>query len=549
MKRTGIGTLVVAFSLVITGMAFAIDIPNISTWTQAMGTGGPGRGDVLLAAIYDVRQITDSTNPGIIGTIPQDQFTMFCIKNTDRNYGTVLRMRFREWKRSRECLDIDIPLTTNDVWCGQLNRRFGGGFTLTTPVNGGERWIDADRFSTGLSIGGVDNGYFEAALFPTSGFDSAIFGIENEETNKAARCELGYIEFIGEERVKAPVTTSEPWKFPRLATSDDPVVAGDAPWPFPWRGRDVQDVLMGEVFIIRPDQGMSHEYAMYALSDFAVDFNGIWKSTSTSEPNLFAQVQGEGANLGIGGFDQLEAILSRRLVYLDYLTGIDKNDPTNTYTSTSVVITFPTKHFHYDTNTLAHAGGGLAGRPPFTGLRETLNDHLVTPSPLTACQVGENVLFKIYDRNEHTFAPNLPISPPPTIPPGKLPYEVNVVGYYPNTSINAPIFRNNVVTYTTDGGTNLFNTGYSIVDLGNNGQGIDLITFTFFGDQLNPGRYFHSYNGLPAIGIVMTEFFNDSTLQYFGNSIYWQYRVDWCDAPTCPNLIDLSQSPGEFSWK
>ncbi len=537
--------LIWQLSLMAPSAAFAIDIPNSSTWTQYMGVQ-PGRGDVLIAPIYDVRQITDSTNTqGGMSTVPQDQFTLFCVKNTDRDYGTVLRMRFREWKRGRECLNIDIPLTTNDVWCGELSRNTtGGGFILQAPLQDANRLVDIDRVDGPVTVGSVSfpNGYFQGALFPTAGIDSKTNAIEAEEPNKPARCELGYIEFIGEERVKAPVTTSEPWKFPRLASTDDIVITGDAPWPFAARGRDAQDVLMGEVFIIRPDQGMSHKYAMFTLSDFAVDPAGIWNPTSTARPNLFQDVQGQGTNPGIGGFDQLEAILARRFIYTDYLTAIDPNDPTHTYTSTSLVVTFPTKNFHYDTNTLAHAAGGVAGiGAPFTGLRETYNDHLVTPSPLTAGQVGESVLFKIYDRKKTTFASCLPIDR--TIPCGKLPYEVNVIGFYPSTAIIAPIFRNNVVTDTTDGGTNVFNTGYMIIDLGNHNQGKDNITFTFF------GLYYHSYNGLPAVGIEMQELFNDATLQYYGNTIPWQYRVDRCDSATCPIQFDLSQSPGEHSWR
>lgn len=543
MKQIRIPVLVIAVSLLITGAAFAVDIPNISTWTQNMGVGGssgPGRGDVLLAAIYDVRPLIDTRLPAPIGTVSQQQFTLFCLVNTDRDYGTVLRMRFREWKRSRECLDIDIPMTTNDVWCGEVSRKPGGGATLNTPLNGGERWVDIDRVTSASTP--FPFGYFSGALFPTSGIDFQTFAIESDETNKLARCENGYIEFIGEERVGAPTTTSEPWKFPRVAATDDPP-----------RGRDVQDVLMGMVYLLRPDQAMSHQYTMLALSDFAVDPNGIWDLTSSAKPNLYDNVQfgpgNSGTNPGIGGFDQLEAVLAKRLIYYQYTTGTDPGDPSNTPTSTSVVVTFPTKHFHYNAAGI-HAAGGVAGQDPFTGERETLNDHLLTDgshTAISACSVGENVIFKIYDRKEHTFAPGQPISPPPQIPPGKLPWEVNIIGVYPSTTAVAE-FRNNVVVSTSDGASNTFYTGYGIIDLGFNGQGKDNITFSFFGDIGSGWNIFHSYNGLPAIGIVMTEFFNDSIEGYYGNSIPWRYRADWCFSGTCPNNIDLTQSPGEHSW-
>lgn len=155
--------------------------------------------------------------------------------------------------------------------------------------------------------------------------------------------------------------------------------------------------------------------------------------------------------------------------------------------------------------------------------------------------VGESVFFKIYDRKETTFASCLPIDR--IIPCGNLPYEVNVIGFYPSQSIIAPIFRNNVVEATTNGGASTFSTGYMIIDLADNDQGKDNITFTFF------GLYYHSYNGLPAVGIAMEEFFNDAILQYYGNAIAWQYRVDRCDSATCPNQFNLRYSPGEHSWR
>jgi hypothetical protein len=546
MKEFRISFLVVALSLMVTGMAFAVDIPNISTWTQSMGTGsgGPGRGDVLIAPFYDIRPLTDTRLPGSAGQTAQEQFTLFSIVNTDRSYGAVVRLRFREWKRSRECLDIDIPLTTNDVWVGEVSRKQGGGGTLKTPTGGGERWVDANPVLGGATVGGITYtyGYFRGALFPTAGIDFSTYAIEAEETDKVARCEYGYIEFFGEERVAAPTTTAEPWLFPRIDPATDGGGNGN--------GRDVHDVLIGNVYLIRPTQAISHQYNMTALSDFAVDDHGIWFNTASAQPNFFDNIQGgpgdSGLNPGVGGFTQLEAILAKRLKYAQYITGTDPADPTATPMSTSQVVTFPTKHFHYDTtDNSRHEGGStlLVGtqrvlRPPFTGERETLNDHLVSTA-ITACQVGENVIFKIYDRQEHTFAPGAPISPPPVIPPGKLPYEVNVVGYYPTENPTAE-FRNNVPVATAGGGQTFYE-GYSILDLGNNGQGRDNVLFNFF------GNFYLSYNGLPALGIVMQEFYNGQVAGYYGNTVPWQYRVDWYTTAIAPNNINLANSPGMLS--
>lgn len=519
MRRISSGILVLAVSLMMTGMAFAIDIPDISTWTQNMGVGGggPGRGDALIAPLYDVRPLIDARLPGVPGTVAQEQFTMFSIVNTDRSSAVIARLRFREWKRSRECLDIDIPLTTNDVWVGVVSRPAGGGGVVTTPTGGGERWVNA-------SIDPLTSTFFAAALFPAEGFAFRTFDIEAEEPDKVSRCELGYIEIFGEERVGPPVTTAEPWRFPRV----DPLVAP---------GRDVPDSLMGTVVLIRPAEAITHSYNMTALSDFAVNPAGIWSSTATAFPNFFNDVQGGPGNLGInpgvGGFNQLEAILSKRHIFLEYATGTDPTDPTQTPMSTSAVITFPTKHFHYDrTNNSAHAGGAgtalTVGLPPFTGIRETLNDHLVSPA-ISACLVGENVTFRVYDRKENTFAPGEPVSPPQDIPPGKLPWEVNVIGFYPQQRPpDPPFFRDNI-TVATASAAATFYTGYVDVDLAFPSlSGKDNIVFNFF---LN---LFASYNGVPAVGIQMTEFFNGAVNGYYGDTVPWRYGVDWFVTPIAP---------------
>jgi hypothetical protein len=45
--------------------------------------------------------------------------------------------------------------------------------------------------------------------------------------------------------------------------------------------------------------------------------------------------------------------------------------------------------------------------------------------------------------------------------------------------------------------------------------------FNFF------NNFFNYYQGLPAIGIVMTEFYNGAVSGYYGNTVPWQYGVDW----------------------
>ena len=352
-------------------------VPGITI--TGVGGGGPGLGDVLLAPLYDVRRVTDANLPGAAGTATQTQYTMFSIVNTDPIYGVVARLRFREWKRSRECFDIDIPLTTNDVWVGEVSRVSTGGASLYSP----DRWVNATPSPD------IFNSPFPTGTFPTEGLSFRPYALEAPQD--ITRCEYGYFEIIGEERVGAP---NSAWAFPRLGLTE----------------RDVKSVLMGNVIIIRPDTKITHQYNMTAIANFAVDIAGIWDSPTTAFPNLLNDVQGELTNPGAGGFNDLEALLSKRYIYYQYAAqgafgGYDAADTTQTPMSTSLVVTFPTKHFHYSKSSpFPILGATYPYGPPFTGAYETFGDH--------ASNYGEVIGSRIWDRSEHElYAPGDAISP------------------------------------------------------------------------------------------------------------------------------------------
>jgi len=321
---------------------------------------------------------------------------------------------------------------------------------------------------------------------------------------------------------------------------------------------------MGNAVIIRPDQAISHQYNTNALADFAVDSIGIYSPPTGDRPNLRDNVQGEllpgflTPNPGIGGIDQLEAIISKRFVLYQYSNGVVDTTPM----STSVVVTFPTKWFHYlnTAPTFFNVGAAWPYQPPFTGNCE------VTGDCSTGTGGGEIVNVKVWDREENTFTTKgqIPISPPEIITPGlpKLPYEVNVIGIDPHDPGHI-IFRNNVAIATqnlTSGQT--FNTGWGFIDLSPRrgfvtndprtigqgeypGQVPAFNGFNFF------GNLFTQYRGLPAIGVVMTEFFNDSVEGYYGNTVPWQYAVDFGSAPSLSSAepIALDYPPNGAYYK
>ena len=565
--------LAAALSLMVTGMAFGLDIPNISTWTQSTGVGGggPGRGDVLLAALYDVRDITDPNLPGDFGTEVQIQQTLFSIVNTDPAYGVLARLRFREYKRSHECLDIDIPLSSNDVWVGEIDN-INGFPTLFTD----DYWVSNAPYS-GNDPPTTESPFYATPLstdFP-NGLRFLHFGIVPSVWNEPglpfdtalARCRYGYIEVIGEERFVSNAKPVFPntWTINRIGTLG--IAPCDGANANNFLCRDVHDTLIGNVYILRPEQVISHQYNMNALSDFAVNSRGIWASTGTPQPNLQDDVQGEGPprnNPGIGGINQLEAILSKRFVFFQYV-----NDaPGGTPMSTSVVVTFPTKWFHYQNGAGNFAAVvGWPFLPPFTGTHETPDDNASTG--------GEVCNVKIFDRDEHVFSVpgTTPISPGQELQPGlpKCPWEVNVFGVIPIDP--APVnFRNNVAIATANNTTQqVFTSGWGWIDFSPNidfvgtdprtiTQGESGISFSFYnnffgagpvpagqvaancGTVAAPAPCPGAYRGLPAIGIVMTEFFNDSLEGYYGNTVPWQYSVDFGGVP-CTTLAGCAAAP------
>lgn len=567
MKRT-IPLIVIAISLMLTGVAFPKDQPGIGSWLPAgpkfnnvndaswapsplmpgttaagVGGGGAGLGDVLIAPLYDVRNLVDSNLPGAAGTATQSQQTLFAIVNiaddlddtTIDNFGVVARLRFREFMRSRECLDIDIPLTTHDVWVGELSRNPGGGFYLMSP----------DRYVSNIVNPYPDTTAFTTTTFTAPGLASLTYALEANAANAQQRCEYGYFEVIGEERVGPPNAV---WTFPRLALAAVPNTATD---------RDVRNQLMGTVFIIRPAQAVSHQYNMTAIANFAIDARGIYRPPTTQFPTLPHQVQGEFPdgglvqNPGAGGFNQLEALLSKRFVNFQYVTegeqgGVARYDSADqTPKSTSVVITFPTKWAHYiQTGTFRiKTIAEWPGPTPFTGAFETWGD--------TTPWWGEVFNRRIWDRSENSFqVPQNPISPsPPGAQVNTLPFEVNVIGLYPidpppsvANPITAPVFRNNVTMQTASTGppAQVFYSGWGWIDISpllgfaggdprgyRQGENVNTTTFSYFLNFSFFNNLFTTYFGLPAVGIVMTEFYNDQVNGYFGNTVPWQYQVDW----------------------
>jgi len=517
LKKTLIFSLLLLSTMV--GPAVAFDIPELYTSIQV----NPGlRGDVLLGCLYDVRDLDGLA-----------QQTLINIVNTDPVYGVVVRFRFRDYKRSHEVLDFHVPLSKNDVWSAVIYKSLSGRAYLHSfdPIS--KDIADSASFwplILATDPNGLDTVDPVIPGAPTDPFGGkgVPFSTLNVDGN-VARTIYGEFEIIGEERVagdfdfvnkrvlRVDLTTPCGVGFYGVGGLPGPGVCG----------RDAQNSLFGETWLVRVDNGIAEEYQLLALSNFSVNTAGIKGTVVSQRPNLQDDAQGAIGQPGFGALPQVEFVLSKRNIFAQYV-----NDQ-GVLANTSVVVSFPTKWVHFS-NTTPFPVQSL----PFVGPNETIQDGL-----------SDAFLFIVYDREEHplTSTPGEPIFSPvqtgtPNVP--RWPFEVNVVGLYdhaitaPSPSVPpASLFRDNAFISTFDDDQH-FTAGWIRFDLspntadlpagvtGDQGAAGD---FNFF-DSLFSEDNFTAYRGLPVIGIVLTEVVNltiGTQGGYYGAAVPWASAVDW----------------------
>ena len=528
VKKTLIFSLLLLAAMV--GPAVALDIPEIYTSIQV----NPGlRGDALLAYLYDVRSLDGVS-----------QKTLINIVNTDPNYGVVAKIRFREYKRSVEVLDFHIPFSLGDVWSAEVYRCSNGRAylysddwnSIDTPIGPWPLRLDLREEDASIPCpDGVGNPHDGRGVAFSTGAMAA--GEQN-----IARTLYGYFEIIGEERVSGAFNifaAPAAGVFGNVARVLPTTLCGPG---FTWGhiddvcGRDAQNSLFGETWLVRVEDGTAQEYAMLALSNFSVNVLGIFNTAGSVRPNLRDDPQGQAPQPGFGGFPQVESVLSKRNIFFQYW-----DDP-DFLAKTSVVATFPTKWAHFAPATR-----------PFVGPAETKQD------------VGgsDPFLFTVWNREELTLcAPPSDIifspfqSGAPPVP--RWPFEVNIAGVYNHDkdfggisvghSIldDGVIFRDNLLlgSFLEDGAN--FTEGWINIDLSPpnfadgaapgfcapcpNGvtceQGRTTDAFNFF---LQPASAtnFTGFRGLPTIGGVLTEVTHAGLGLNYRTAIPWASAVDW----------------------
>jgi len=459
-------------------VAMAIDYGELGFFTRRLPdkTAGTivnpeGKGDVLLAAYYDVR---------IVDGKAQDTYFAIINENMDATLrgGVAAKLRFREWDKSEEVFDIDIWLSTDDVWVGVLTRNDANGLTRITSPD----YVIIDDTGTTFTISkttAVSTGFDFVTDFapggssnnvnPPSGFTSA------DLTN------MGYFEIIGEEKTYSkPSTTTAPILVTRLATL--------------W---DCPNSLSAYVYIVRVEDGVSLGYNATAIANFSrQEIVKLYVGPGDARPDLQADAE--------DGLDQLEFELSKSRVYHGY------SIETGIAAQFSLIITLPTKHFHFDKH--------FPTRLDYT----ILPTFLGRPFTGSTANFGEVIDATIFNRDEVPFSPEEGFHSPRTTPTISLPWEVNIIGLYSGTPPDVPLSgeRNNV-GFTTGG----FVSGWIWIDLYNGVHFAYPYTDPIFGHLGTP--FLTGYTGMPALGLALQEFANESVGGAYGVIFPAYYEVDW----------------------
>lgn len=440
-----------------------------------------GRGDALIFPYYDVRKIDDKSQATLIaiinesatgvGTVPDD---------SGANVGIIARVGFREWDKSIEVLDFHIYLSDEDVWVGVITLNEATGLAKITSPD----YIVVD----------ADSSYFYLdKAFATLGCDFIIDRINYTPPTgitKEMLTHMGYIEVIGEESTD---------RKPTLASGTGPYTGQ------PYTARVARNVegdcpnnLMGQAVIVRVDDGVAMGYNATAIGNFARNIGTLFQGIGLDVPTLASAED---------TLNQIEFILSKEDIFAAYAI-----DP-EIGARASLIVTFPTKHFHYlDFGKRDRiASSDNAFQAPYE------ND-------------GEEIGVTIWDRNENQFTLKKGfVSPQPTKKPVALPYEVNVIGFYPGTTATAT-GRDNIAFPVGD-----FVNGWVWLSLNpsESPKSAEPVLIDYY--QLF-GHLFSKYYGLPVLALQLQEATNLTVGAgaYYGEINEAWYEIDWVETIGIP---------------
>jgi hypothetical protein len=477
------------------GSAFANEIDGLISGSQNLSTTPPeqvyvnpgGLGDALLYGYYNVRNGYE---------------TFFGVTNTDTVNGARVRIRFREaatlqLKKQNDCdngsqeiLDFDICLSPRDMWSGVIATDAAGVGTLFG--------LDTDTYVQVANPTGTwatDNLIFPTA-FPNGQefkFGSGNLGITADQTRE------GYFEIIGERKLHSPHPTDASYlpckqqpgqsSGPNCSCGTmldmDPVhVQTDS---ISW----VDNVLMGQAYIVNTGTTVMFGYVATALADFATPPQG--KLDLTPSPLFTANRPNLRDDSESGTIVPVNYALTKSIVY-----SIMDLDP-KIAGKGGLIVTFPTKWA--------------------THLDDTATDGTCLKSP---SDIFDDTSVLISEYNDQEVSPTVVCAFSPCTTSGNnLPDEVNFVDLD-----GSGIFTSDgLVSLAVAGNFTNFTLGWISIDLVNNGLSSPPSPSheTFCSTSLCLGRGAAQIShGLPAIGYQVETF----GLGKFSSLIPLQYSTE-----------------------
>ncbi len=447
-----------------------------------------GKGDVLIFPYYDVREINGKTQDFLFTIVNTEWDNCRGLSLTTQCYdGVAAKLRFREWDKSEEVFDVDIWLSRGDVWVGVVTHN------AAIPLPYGARITSPDYviINNDASTFTVDKPLALGFDFPQNAF------IPPGSSNL-----YGYIEVIGEERTYDKLFTTSPTaKVSRVTATS----AGCEPRfsnalcnaNFPGVS-DVPNQLVGYAYIMRVSDGQSFAYNAKAIANFndASPFSAttLFLAPGSQVPQLTdAEDFLESIEFQIAKETLIGAYTIESIVNASY----------------SVVVTFPTKHFHFCqrpnytatnvTTTPANCNAPYP-TPPWTPTDTTVGDHTANTPEVYSIQ--------IWDRNENRLTPPpCFVSPCPEGSAIGFPYEVNILGFFTGSVpvVPAANVRPNLAVSTST-----FDSGWWKIEFPN--VGTPFLLSAFF----NFGTLYTDYEGLPAFALQVQEFSNGAVGGWYG---------------------------------
>ena len=447
-----------------------------------------GRGDALIFPYYDVRNVGGKGQTSLFMIINESATGGGQEGGTGdgETTGIIARVGFREWDKSIEVLDFHIYLSTYDVWIGQvtLNGNVGNIKSPDFVVVG-----VYDPTNTAVTTPSTGVAYYLNKPFATTGQNFTTLNINYTPpagVTKEQLTQMGYIEVIGEEAVAIKPTA-------KTGTTMD---TGQPYTHYvKFTDLDCPNNMMGSLYVLRISDGVSMAYNATALANFSRNQGSLFRGLGEDFPTL------ENAE---DTLDQVEFALSKEDIFGAY------DIETAIGATSSLLVMFPTKHFHYNNQASGCRTLIVGSNNPFEA----------------ACENGgEEIGVQIFDRNENVITIQEGfISPQPPIPSVALPYEVNIIGFYPGTTapptVGGSFFgagRDNIAFPVST-----FDSGWVWLTFSGKGAVPVLIPFyQFF------GRTFDGYDGLPSLALQIQEFFNGAAGGYYGDIVPSWYEVEW----------------------